>query len=298
MIVNILYNTEQHALSEMLNTVPSDLLMRRLNIYLKNRFQKYTSKIREALEKARVYRSSIEVSFNDELSKVMHDDPGFWDDVKAFCESMGYSCGGCNDPDYILLVMSKSRVPMKKFINTKYNYIYVRYSVDSPDLIGRIGFRQKGHFYAYAVGRDVSLIYRISQELGLKYTERDILDRILTKMRVEKHLFGRYVYAFSYRNTSYIDPCDSCAFPDVGEKEIMQAAESLRNTNRITLRDIEYALLHVGAELEQPVTIHESIPPANIVFLRDTQDDEDDDFNIAEESDKVDTLILKMKEKT
>ena len=193
----------------------------------------------------------------------------------------------------MLLVMSKDRVSTKRFINTRYNDIYVRYSAESPDLIGRTGFRQRGHFYAYAVGREVSLMYRISQELGLKYTERDILDRILTEMRMEGHLFGRYVYAFSYHNTSYIDPCDSCAFPDIGEEEIVQAIESLRDTNGITLRDIEYALLHVGAELDQPVTIHESIPPANIVFLRDTQDDEDDDFNIAEESDKVDTLILK-----
>lgn len=294
MIVNILYNAEQHALSEMLNTVPSDLFMRRLNVYLKNKFQKYTSEIRKALEKASVYRSSIEVSFDSKLGKVMHDDPGFWDEVKAFCRSMGYSCGGCNDPDYMLLVISKDRVPTKRFINTRYNDIYVRYSTESPDLIGRTGFRQRGHFYAYAVGREVSLMYRISQELGLKYTERDILDRILTEMRMEGHLFGRYVYAFSYHNTSYIDPCDSCAFPDVGEEEIMQAIESLRSTNGITLRDIEHALLHIGAELDQPVTIHESIPPANIVFLRDAQDDEDDDFNISEESDKVDTLIPKI----
>lgn len=294
MIVSTLYNTEQHALNEMLNTVPTDLFMRRLSIYLKNRFQKYTNEICKALEKAIIYRSSIEVSFSTGLSKVMHDDPEFWDSVKAFCKSMGYYCGGCNDPDYMLLVMSKNRVPTKRFINTKYNDIYVRYSTALPDLIGRIGFRQKGHFYAYAIGRGISLVHRISQELGLKYTERDILDRMLIRMRSQKHLFGRYVYAFSYHSTSYIDPCDSCAFPDIGEKEIMQAIESLRNINGVTLRDIEYALLHAGAELIQPVTIHESIPPANIVFLRDAQDDGDDDFNIAEESDKVDTLILKM----
>ena len=294
MIVNILYNTEQHTLNEMLNTVPTDLFMRRLSAYLKNRFQKYTSEIYKALEKASIYRSSIEVVFNGRLGKIMHDDPEFWDSVKAFCRSMGYYCGGCNDPEYILLVMSKDRVPTKRFINTKYNDIYVRYSNALPDLIGRIGFRQKGHFYAYAIGRAVSLMYRISQELGLKYTERDILDRLLTTMRVKKHLFGRYVYAFSYRSTSYIDPCDSCAFPDIGEEEIMQAMESLRDKNGIVLRDIEYALLHIGAELVQPVTIHESIPPANIVFLRDAQDDEDDDFNISEESDKVDALILKI----
>lgn len=291
MIVNIIYDTEQHILSEMLNTVPTDLLMRRLSVYLKNRFQNYADEIDEALEKADVYGVAIEVSFNTRLGKIMCDDPGFRDGVEAFCESMGYICNGCYDPANMFLSIQKNKVPTKRFINTKYNDIYVRYSNVPPDLISRVGLRQMGHFYAYAVGRGVSLMYRISQELGLKYTERDILDRILSKMRLKQPFPGRYVYAFSYHNTSYIDPADSCTFPDKEEEYVMQAVKSLRGTSGITLRDIEY--MQGRLELIQPVTIHESIPPRNIVLLRDTYQDKGKDFNIAEESDKVDTLILK-----
>lgn len=289
MIVDMIRESA-HPLNEMLHSVPLNVFMRRLDAYFKGRFPKYAEEIDKAFGSASVYRSNIEMEFDGILGEVMHEDTGFWEGVKSFCRTMGYSCGGCNDSGYILLSMSMDTVPTKRFSDTDYNDIYIRYTGESPDLIRRIGFRQRGHFYAYAIGRDVSLVYRVSQELGLEYTQRQILEKTLETMKEQGSLFGRYVYAFKHSNVSYIDPCDSFSFPEIGDDEIKAAVDSLKGRgNDVTLYDMKKTLSHLGAEFKQPVTIYEAVPVRNIAFLRDAYSDDSPD--IAEEADTIDRLL-------
>jgi hypothetical protein len=166
------------------------------------------------------------------------------------------------------MTMSMASVPSRTYSDTRYNSLYIRYTPREPGDVASTGFRNMGHFYAYAVGRYVSIAYGISRELNLRYSQEEILEAALDSMRKRRHFYGTYAYAFTYGNTAYIDPCDSVNIPDISGEDLNMIKGRLRGKENVTLADIEKEIKRRGDAI-QPVMIRENIPPEHIIPVWD-----------------------------
>ena len=277
MVVKFIYpnSLNTRSLNEMLGVVPENIFVRRVQDFINRRYPDFEKEATEAFNNIVLYPGNVELTFSGGLAQSMQNDHGLDDAGEKLAATFGYDFGYIasydRDGNYTLVFKQMNR-PSATFADTIYNNLYLRYTNDSPRMISRIGFRQRGHFYAYAIGRYVSLVCAVAKNAGIRLTPEEVLEYKLNEIYVKDTRrgfkgLGRYLYAFTHGNGAYIDACDADFFPDLTDDETRRIASSIKGES---IRDIEKALLQ-ETDLLQPVVITEFVPPEKTAFLWDVK---------------------------
>lgn len=179
---------------------------------------------------------------------------------------------------------------------TEYYNTYYRESFEKPKQVMRTGFRERGHFYAYHIGRFIAALYYVCGKKGLSYTDKEVHDYILDKIHDEQVNrdpddlnivldtaddedetlpygmgFGPYKYEFRWDGQPYIDPMDGYdSLEEITEEDLDAMCEDLTGDD---LDSITQELERNGLYWLLPVKIGEAVPPKRIRFLYNIYDE-------------------------
>lgn len=308
---------KKYTLNEMLGPVPDNIFRRRIKSFLINRYPNCKKTISDIFNEEesdeRTYNGiyiMIPAVQNPKLYRQMKSDPNLMNDLKQLGEKFGFNfgCGtgdfNTGDNKFISFNFLPYRLKHHMFGGGNWDNLYLRWTKENPEQIARTGFRNRGHFYCYRLGRTLNIFKRVCMELGIKCDDKNLLETYLKYLynnycmnraddikRVDSHImsdddkkrfasdydaamskwgnWGRYLFAFKYNGETKIDPMDSeFEFPDSENllDEIIDDNTDLDENSTIedVIKDLDF---YCG--VSSPAMCFENIPPENILLLWD-----------------------------